>query len=599
MTQELLLKRLTALEDGHSHKDMGGIILDLDYLRTVFDQEGYRIYFDPSTEGGFVYTDGNEPVPVAYFRSPYWREQIDDPNVRTTDIRPVFLSPKEIASLDQVQSGAELEMFVWNPETSDSAPVMGEVSPVPAWLKERSNGNGFVEEDTIFPGLDEKAKKIGFSAELINSCIELNFHHSADAVETATAMARALNTLAQGVEQQGWLLTPTSSLPHMPLQPKETSQDPYVHRIAMGYMGWENVQHFIGFSLQVHVEMIDLESSLKAINLYQLVSPLMSGISSAAPFAHGYTNPNLREIYMEDEESHTRLHDTETYNALDCNSWMSIRYPSRWRGSPSGGVFVEPAPENAQEYFVKAEAGLRDNHARSSENIPSPARAMGHHRDRIRIDIREHGTLEISNQDTFGGHILKLAANQEFTRVLIWKLQVLAREGRLEELSQEYPELFNYPVTPESLRQTHLASIEVAKHGMDTQINNADGTTYPARELFYKLMHFVNEPLTIPDEGIDYQGLPQGVNRELYNSSLNPEDVFASYTDQQGITSARGFYESGVGTLSHWLKKRAQELMDNGLSSEEAIKDTMGNLGKSYHQHLKEIDGQTIANLFS
>jgi hypothetical protein len=600
MAKELLLDSILGT-DGHSHKDMAGKVVDPLQFEAGLKDYGCRLEVDPSREGGFIWKNGNgrAAYPVAYLKSPYWREEINDPNLRMSDIRPVFIQPKESAALEGIETGAEFEMFVWDPTNSDSAPVMESGSPVPHWLEAHSNGNGFVEEDTIFPELNGEAKKIGFSDELIKSCIELNFHHSPNPEETAKSMARALRTLAQGVEQQGWLLIPTASLSHKPLSPEDTNQNPYVQRIAKGYMGWENVQHFTGSSWQVHVEMVDLKSSLKAINLYQQVSPLLYGLSLAGPFIHGQTDPNLKDIYLGGEKSQERLEDGETYEALNSKSWLSIRYPARWRGSPSGGVFTEPAPEDPQEFFAKAEAGLRDNQADSPTNIPSPARTMGHHRDRIRIDIKEHGTLEISNQDTYGGHVPKLAANQEFTRVLIWKLQVFAREDRLDELGQAYPELFNYPVTPESLRQTHLASIEVAKHGMDSQINGADGITHPARELFYQLMNFVNEPLSIPDEGIDYQGLPQGINRELYNSSLNPEDIFASYTDQQGITSARGFYESGVGTLSHWMKRRAYELMDKGVSSEEAIKDTMGDLGKSYHQHLKEIDGQAIANLFS
>ncbi|KKR30674.1 hypothetical protein A2715_01485 [Candidatus Woesebacteria bacterium RIFCSPHIGHO2_01_FULL_39_32] len=595
MAKELLDRILGT--DGHSHKDMAGTIVDPHQFQVGLEEYGCRLEVDPSEGGGFIYANGSGPV--AYIRSPYWRAVVNDPNLRITDIRPVFIQPKESATLEGIQTGAEFEMFVWNPMNSDSAPVMGPGSPIPHWLEERSNGNGFVEEDTIFPELNGKAKKIGFSDELINSCIELNFHHSSDTKETAMSMARALRTLAQGVEQQGWLLTPIASLPHKPLKPEDTNQNPYVQRIAMGYMGWENVRHFIGSSWQVHVEMINLESSLKAINLYQQVSPLMYGLSLAGPFAHGQTDPNLKEIYSIDENNRARFSDAETYKALDSRDWLSIRYPARWRGSPSGGVFTEPAPEDPQEFFAKAEAGLRDNEAESSANIPSPARTMGHHRDRIRVDIKDHGTLEISNQDTYGGHVAKLAANQEFTRVLMWKLQVFAKEGGLNELVQEYPELFNYPVTSESLRQAHLSSIEIAKRGMDSMIPAANGTSRVARDLFYQLMNFVNQPLSVPNKGIDYQGLPQGINRELYNSSLNPEGTFVSYTDSHGITSCRGFYESGVGTLSHWLKRRAQELMTKGLSSEDAIKDTMRDLGESYHNHLQEINGQVIANLFS
>ena len=590
-----ILERIRGVST-HSHKDMGGLVINAGDLRESLKNQGCRMDADPSTQGGLIWLNGK---PVAYLRSPFWREEKNDPTLREKDIKPLFIMPEQTLLLDSTETGGEFEMFVWNPQVGEMAPVMAPNSSFKKWLEEHGNGNGFEVKDAIFPNLDENARKIGFSAELIEGCIELNFHHSSNTEETALSMARGLRKVAQAAEAHGLLLTPIAAYPHRELRAEDTNQDSYIQRIAMDYMGWENVRHFIGSSWQVHVEMIDLKSSLKAINLYQQVSPLMYGLSLAGPFAHGQTDPNLKDIYLEDEKNEARLGDSETYHALDSNDWLSIRLPARWRGSPSGGVFTEPAPENPQEFFAKAEAGLRDNQAESSANIPSPARTMGNHRDRIRIDIKDHGTLEISNQDTYGGHVPKLAANQEFTRVLIWKLQVLAREGRLNEMAQAYPTLFSYPVTQDSLRQTHLASIEIAKHGMDSEIKGADGKVYPARGLFYQLMNFVNEPLAVPSEGIDYQGLPQGINRELYNSSLNPEDVFASYTDSQGITSSKGFYERGVGTLSHWLKRRAEELMSQGLTSQEVIKDCMNDLGKSYHEHLAKINGSDIAKLFS
>ncbi|OGM20035.1 hypothetical protein A2863_02455 [Candidatus Woesebacteria bacterium RIFCSPHIGHO2_01_FULL_38_9b] len=595
MAKELLEQVLG--NEGHGHKDMAGIIINLDQFKTELEEYGCRLDIDPTKEGGFIFANGGNPI--AYIRSPYWRTEVNDPDLRVTDIRPVFIQPKESSNLEEIQTGAEFEMFAWDPIKSEAAPIMAHDSPFPYWLEKRNNGNGFIEEDTIFPELDEHAKKIGFSDEFIKSCIELNFHHSSDPIETAMSMARALKTLAQGVEQQGWLLIPTASFPSKPLCPDDTNQNPYVQRIAMDYMGWENVRHFIGSSWQVHVEMVDLESALKAINLYQQISPLLYGLSLAGPFAHGQVNPNLKDIYLEDENNQERLSDTQTYEALDNNNWLSIRLPARWRGSPSGGVYIIPAPEDQESFCALAELGLKDNNHDSTGNIPSPARAMGHHRDRIRVDIPNNGTLEISNQDTYGGNILKLAANQEFTRVLIWKLQVYAKEGKLNELTQAYPTLFSYPVTPESLRQTHLDSIEIAKKGMDSDIYGADGKKYYARNLFNRLLEFVNEPLFIPDEVINFQGLPPGVNTELYNSSLNPEDIFEIYHDSQGITSTRGFYKSGFGTLSHWLKRRAKELMSQDLSSEEAIKDCMNDLGLSYHEHLAKINGQDIINLFS
>ena len=189
----------------------------------------------------------------------------------------------------------------------------------------------------------------------------------------------------------------------------------------------------------------------------------MYAISLAGPFAHGLTHPNLHDIYIQDEQNPKRTNDEESYNALNTDDWMSIRYAGRWRGSPSGGSYITPLPENVQKFFARAEAGLNNNDPQSPENIPSPARTGGHHTDRVRVDIRPNGTLEISNMDTFGGNVLKLGAIQEFTKVLMWKLQLYAKSGKMQELSQRFPQLFPPQVTEATLRSAHMNSIEVAK----------------------------------------------------------------------------------------------------------------------------------------
>ena len=242
-----------------------------------------EIHFDTQTQGGFIW-DSKTHLPVAYIRSPFWRKEENDPQLHRNDIRPIFINPKESVSLDQLETGSELEVDTWDGSKSDGAPIMAKGSTVPARLKEMGNGDGFAEEDTLFEELHPNVKKIGFSSELKNECIELNFHHSPDPIQTTLAMVHSLKKLAQIVQEQGWNLTPIASTPHKPINAEETSSDPYVNRIAMEYMGWENVRHFIGSSFQVHVEMLDLESGLKAINMYQQVAPLFVCHIFSRPF---------------------------------------------------------------------------------------------------------------------------------------------------------------------------------------------------------------------------------------------------------------------------------------------------------------------------
>lgn len=582
-------------EHRHGHKDMTGGEFP---FTSFLEQHHLTINFDPTREGGLIFLIFNEEsLPVGYVRGPFWRGEENSPSITSADVRPLFIRPKERVESWRIESGGEFEMLVWDPRTSDLAPVLGKGSPIPSKLDQLNNGNEFQfhEEDPLFEELNPRAKEIGYSPEAATACIEINFHHAPNPQQRALAMTRALKYLMRFIEEEGWYMTPIAAIPHRPLTPQDINPHPYIQRIAMEYMGWENVRHFLGSSWQVHVEMLDLKSALTTINMYQLIAPLLSALSSASPFIHGETNPNLAKIYREDETSQMRLNDRETYEALNSTDWLSIRYPSRWRGSPSGGTFVKPLPENPEDFFRLAELGLKDNDPRSAQNIPSPARAAGHHRDRIRIDIGPNGTLEISNMDTFGGHVLKLAAVQEFTRVLIWKMQYFAKANRLPKLVHQYPNLFKYPITEEMLREAHLYSIQVAKQGMDA--NNA-------RSLFIQLLQFVKEPLVDRVNSISYHGLPPKIIEELMKSAEIPTDEdFSPYRDSDGITSITGFYQSGKGTLAHWLKQRAFELRQKGLgnhelSNHDIIVNCMNDLGTSYHLFLKKLNPQQVVDLF-
>ena len=583
-----------------NHKTMqaGKLVPESAYKRFL-ESKGHSIEFNPKTEGGFVW-DTKTHIPTAYVRSPFWRAQERDTELHRADIRPVFIHDKEDVAVQKVETGGELELYAWDPNKQEAAPIMAKDSPVPEKLKAINNEEEyFVQEDFLFEELEPSAREIGFSAELANACIETNFHHSADPVQTALAMAHSLKKMAMVVEEQGWKLTPIAAFPHRPFEQSDMNQDDYVQRISHKYIKDHNIHHFLGSSFQVHVEMLDLESGLQAINMYQQVAPLLYAISLAGPFLHGQVNPNLQKIYQSDDTNQSRLDDSESYGALAHDDWMSVRYASRWRGSPSGGSFVEPLPTKAQDFYALAERGLRDDSPDSVYNIPSPARAAGHHRDRVRIDIGPHGTLEISNMDTFGGNVLKLAAVQEFTKVLMWKLQLYAKSGRMGELSKQFPELFPPEVTKETLRTAHLNSIEVAKRGVDAELQTPNGGKETACHQFSRLLSFVNEPISDPGQNIEYTGLSKGIINELVKSSWVPSrEDYEDYTDDDRVVSISGFYKSGIGTLSHWLKRRANDLKAlRGMNDEEAIKDCMDDLGTSYHEFLNQLNGD-VKNLF-
>lgn len=551
--------------------------------------------FDPNSEGGFLWCK-KTGLPTKYVRSPFWRKEKNDPQIHRNDVRPVYTEPKSTVALQGVETGGELEMYVWDPIEKNDAPVMGSNSSVPQMLETINMGGGSWPEEVQFEDLEYDKRQVGYSAEVGKSCIEMNFHHTLSTYKATLEMARSLKILAHVVEQKDWRLIPIAAFPHRHLNPEDVSQDPYVNRIVMEFMKWENARHFIGSSFQVHVEMIDLESGLKAINMYQQVAPLLYALSLAGPFAYGSTRPNLKNSYSLGESNSRRINDGESYEDLNYDDWMSVRYPGRWRGSPSEGSYITPLPENAQDFFNIAEIGLKINNPDSSENIPSPARAGGHHTDRVRVDIGPNGTLEISNMDTFGGHILKLGAIQEFTKALMWKLQLYAKSGRMEDLFQQFPQLFPSQVTEQTLRFSHINSIEVAKSGIAAVLMTPNRTKEVAGLLFNQLLAFVNEPISDPGQEIEYYGLPQGVIQELVKSSMIPNEHCFEDFREDGVVSVSGFYKSGIGTLSHWLKQRAQDFKGKKeMSDDETIKDCMDDLGKSYHSFLSGLNGNIKA----
>jgi gamma-glutamyl:cysteine ligase YbdK (ATP-grasp superfamily) len=581
-----------------NHKSMEGRVLRPGAFERFLALNNLEVAFSPDTQGGLI-TDKHGKH-IAYVRSPYWRAEQGAPSLTRADIRPLHVYENPSLDHPNIQTGSEFEMYVWNPTSQDMAPIMSPSSPVPQTLIDLNGQGGFVfENDVLFQNLHPNKRKVGFSAELATGCMELNMPPSSNGVEAGLSLLGSMKTLSSVVDKQGWQLTPLASFPHRPIQKEDTHPHPYIQRIALDYMGWENGRHFTGSSFQVHVEMLSLEAALPAINLYQQISPLLYALSLSGPFINGETNPNLAAIYLEDETDPERQQDTNTYNALKHNNWHSVRYPSRWRGSPSGGVFQEPLPEQRHQFFSMVEAMLENDNPKSKQNIPNPGRAAGQHRDRIRVDIPPYGTLEISNMDTAGGNINKLIVIQELTKALIWKLQIYATAGKLQELCQQYPRLFYYPVSVKSLRNAHFASIEVAKNGLEANIPCPNGETVKADILLEELITFVNEPLIDAGLKIEYYGLPPEITKELQLSSSVPTSTdYELYRDDLGIVDLYGYYQTGIGTLSYWLKERAQNLVNLGFSSEEAIKNCMDNLGAAFHKHLVQTTGTTIAQLF-
>lgn len=571
----------------HKGMDPSQQVIPPDVFYSRLRENRHVVYFNTRQAGGIVWDDNSRAT--AYVRGPMWRAHEGDPNIRPADMRELLPLNGEVPRYSECKTGQELELKV----VDKQGRLVELFVPGSAVLYDLEhavkNGIDLVHEEPFAETLSEQLRRLSYSEELLRAQIELNFAATSSLTEAATSTALALQKVAKILKKHGYYLAPISALAHHPLQREETNPNAYVQRMV-DWMGWENINHFTGSSVQFHVEMGNMRHGLVAINMYQQVSAMLYAMSLSAPFADGYANPNLRDLYIRDETNVRRRNDRETYELLGSSNWLSVRNASRWRGSHSGGVYERAVPENPFEFFMQADEMLR------SGEIPSPARVAGHHRDRPRPDI---GTLEPSSEDTYGGNIHKITASRELNKAILWKLQYYVATNNMTDLAREVPQLFGYPVTEAHLRNAHLSHMKVGQSGVDAVVYGADGKMYRMGDLAAKLIAWAAQPVQDDGGQILFNGLHEGVRKELANSIKVPtQRDFAQAQDEQGITSMRGYYESGIGTAAHWMKQRMFELLKKGIPEAQAIEDCMRDLALSYTAHVMNFGIQDVARFF-
>lgn len=570
-----------------AHKEFGGRGHSSDVFRSYLLRKGLNINSSPESQGGIVWKNG---VAVGWFRGPSWRKIYGNERITVSDIKPIFTENNP--SFKVPNTGAELELNVITPD-GELAYAADPDHPVhEALLHHNGNGNGveFHEEDG-FETLDGDDKNVGFSPELGRYCIELNFAPGHDTAKRNAKLLYALRKFTKLADENGVMVNPLSVVPHREITPEDTNQHPYVQRIAMEFMGWDRVRHFTGSSFQTHVELLNLEDGLKTINLYEMITPMLLAPTLAGPFMNGSANPHLHDEYKNVPDISSDDLKRRTYENLNGDSFQSFRYLGRFFGSPSGGTMRDTVPENPQEFWKKAEEQLNTNKS------PTVGRVTGHHANfRIRPDLGPHGTIELAVMDTSGARVERLVAMQEMTRVIGWKLQLISHFGKIEELKKRYPALFGKTPTADVYETVHWNNIEVSRYGTRAKVIGIDDKTYPVSELWDQALEFVQEPLNAPVIGVVYSGLPPKIIDELRRAYGDPSEQFRSFPDKSGITSAKGFYETGMGNLSEWMIQRYSDLIAAGMSETDAIKNCSVDVSRSFHSYIL---GRTVADINS
>lgn len=415
-----------------------------------------KLDFDPATQGGLMRDQTGNPI--RQLRGPRWRGNNGDPLQNIRDFTRFYTD--ENPSMMPGRTGAEFEFQVydrqgnWVSATNDNDPIRRGLEHYNERVK-KLNGNGitgFVEEASYAPGLAHNSY-IGWSPEWTSNMLELNFAPGIDARARNRRFLSGIKTLVRIVEENDAIVVPVSVIPNREIRRADITRQPYVQRIALDVVGEETMPHYNGTSFQTHVEMLDHESARKAINLFQLVSPVIYAGTLSGPFMAGQTNPDLHQRYKDVPGIDRDPLKMWALEHMPKGEHASYRVYGRVFGSPSGGPMREPLPENSEEFWDKAHNMLK------SGEIPTAVRVGGHHSDfRVRVDLPPHGTIEYAAMDTAGARVQKLIALQEFTRALGWKLQYLIKTGKMDEAakSPEYRMLFGTRPSADSYKQVLL-----------------------------------------------------------------------------------------------------------------------------------------------
>lgn len=521
---------------------------------------------DLETSGSILLSNG---LPIYFVRGSFWRAEEGDPKVRENDVKEIyFISTKP--DFPKINTGSELELFAWDPEKKDVFPIMDHNSLVLKDLNEfKNNGNGHAKYTADIDFWSEDTAHLGFSDELMRQQIEINFKHGNNDLQRAFSQLMVLRKVSEISEVNGAKILPISNFPHRKFVEDDVNSNPYVRRIALKHMGWQRVEKFTGSSYQTHVECFDSEVSLKSINYLQQITPIMLALSTAGPFINGKVYPDSSD--MKGISSKSKYH--------------SLRFLGRKYGSPSGGVIEHPAPEKMTEFINFANERLM------SGDVPTVSRALGHHTDfRLRIDIKP-GTIEFATMDNFGAHPLKLAAINTFNKALTMKIQYYLYNNREDELPSE---LFG-KLDQDMLEVIDSDSIAVSQEGIIATIHNPSGNEISAGEQLEKLIEWVKEPI----EEMNYSGIPEGVTNEIVKSAMVLPEETPGY-DPETERFLSGFYETCVGTLSQWLHRRAESLLNSGLPEKETVIKCMGELAEVYGVYIRgdNIERQ-ITNMYS
>jgi hypothetical protein len=424
----------------------------------------------------------------------------------------------------------------------------------------------------------EYSDRLGFDLELYTFMAETGTRVADSPEDLHKAYAEMSSQAAGEAEDKGVLLSPVSVFGQREARPDEASANPYVQQVVRnmdGFTGFSAVDMFRVAGLQPHTRISNLPAALKAAEAMQLLNPILSAPSLAGPFLVGGRASMLPAAqFTGEQQDHLRrggIREEDLYGR-----YQSYRYLLRRIGSPSSGIWTEPAPDSVEAY-------LADGHQKLAKGeINTIDRFRGWHADRVRavLDGSDNTTFEGCSYDTFAGNIQAITDNHTLYSAVFTALEAAALRGEdvVEKVAKELG--VDHMDRQGRLHHAHRAMLAVSRYGNDAEVY---GKT-PGQWLSTSVLPLAE---TAPHIEID-------VDRRLrllgnFATMRETAPALRQWCVENKTTpNMQAYYDLGLNAPAVYMRLERDSLT-GGMNPREKAREVEHSVAKAFHAHVGQV----------
>lgn len=312
------------------------------------------------------------------------------------------------------------------------------------------------------------SSRLGQDIELYTFMAETSTPVIGDSRELRDAYTAMAGKMIELAEAKGVFMAPISVFGQRGPEPDEASPNPYVAHTVRSMderTGFSALDMFRVAGFQPHTSISNLEAGLRAGEAMQLLNPILTAPSLTGPFLEGGPAAQLSGMtFSEQQRKHLEAAGLTPEDLQ--RRYASYRYILRCIGSPSAGIWREPAPDSLETYLLRADEKL------AAGDINTSDRLQGWHADRMRAVLDGSGasTFESCTYDSFAGNPQAMADNHTLLSAVFTALEARAMNG--SDVVQEVAKALGVEHLDREarLQLAHRTMLGVARYGNDAAV---------------------------------------------------------------------------------------------------------------------------------